>query len=172
MQNFDYDDSQLQHLFAEMDVKQRMRTMRGAFRREANNVRKTAINNLRSSLNSNRDLEKGIRAIVFKQKAGFRVTVGTKRANKQGKGERGFHVNRFGQKKPVLIWAEDGTNDRFTKNGTKWGKRQRSSHWTGRMRRYAFMETTQDQVEGQVTEDLHKEVSDNIIKQAKKYGCK
>lgn len=62
-----YDDTQLQKLFTEMDVKHRKRALKGAFRREANQVRRTAINNLRSSLHSNRDLEKGIRAIVFKK---------------------------------------------------------------------------------------------------------
>ena len=85
-----YDDTQLQKLFTEMDVKHRKRALKGAFRREANQVRRTAINNLRSSLHSNRDLEKGIRAIVFKKAAGFRVTIGTKKANrKTGKGEKG-----------------------------------------------------------------------------------
>ena len=102
-----YDDTQLQKLFTEMDVKHRKRALKGAFRREANQVRRTAINNLRSSLHSNRDLEKGIRAIVFKKAAGFRVTIGTKKANrKTGKGDKGMHINRQGLKKPVLIWAE------------------------------------------------------------------
>lgn len=95
-----YDDSKLRGLFSEMDVKLRLKSLKGAFRREANKVRRTAINNLRADLDSNRDLEKGIRAIVFKRQAGFRVTVGTKRANKNGKGERGFHVNRQGLKNP------------------------------------------------------------------------
>ena len=97
-----YNDTQLQKLFTEMDVKHRKRALKGAFRREANQVRRTAINNLRSSLHSNRDLEKGIRAIVFKKAAGFRVTIGTKKANpKTGKGEKGMHINRQGLKKPV-----------------------------------------------------------------------
>ena len=78
-----YDDTQLQKLFTEMDVKHRKRALKGAFRREANQVRRTAINNLRSSLHSNRDLEKGSRAIVFKKAAGFRVIIGTKKASRK-----------------------------------------------------------------------------------------
>ena len=86
--SIDYDDRDLQRLFAELEPKRRVQALKGGFRREANQVRKTAINNLRSSINSSKDLEKGVRAIVFKRKAGFRVTVGTKRANKTtGKGE-------------------------------------------------------------------------------------
>lgn len=93
-----YDDRNLQQLFAELEPKRRLQAIKGGFRREANKVRKTAINNLRNSVRSNKDLEKGVRAIVFKRKAGFRVTVGTKKAGKNGKGEAGFHTNRQGLK--------------------------------------------------------------------------
>ena len=113
--SIDYNDENLQRLFAELEPKRRLQAIKGGFRREANQVRKTAINNLRSGIQSNKDLEKGVRAIVFKRKAGFRVTVGTKRAGKNGKGEAGFHTNRQGLKKPILIWAEEGTKNRKTK---------------------------------------------------------
>ena len=63
----DYDDKNLQRLFAELEPKRRLQAIKGGFRREANQVRKTAINNLRSSIQSNKDLEKGVRAIVFKR---------------------------------------------------------------------------------------------------------
>ena len=63
-----------------------------------------------------------------------------KRAGKNGKGEAGFHTNRQGLKKPVLIWVEEGTKERKTKsNGGKRAARRRSAHSTGRMRRYGFM---------------------------------
>ena len=166
-----YDDTQLQKLFTEMDVKHRKRALKGAFRREANQVRRTAINNLRSSLHSNRDLEKGIRAIVFKKAAGFRVTIGTKKANrKTGKGEKGMHINRQGLKKPVLIWAEGGTEQRKTK--TRVFVRERRGHNTGRMKRYGFMRKTKTDVADKVTDDLHNEITKSIEKTASKYGCK
>lgn len=168
-----YDDTQLQKLFTEMDVKHRKRALKGAFRREANRVRRTAINNLRSSLHSNRDLEKGIRAIVFKKAAGFRVTIGTKKANrKTGKGEKGMHINRQGLKKPVLIWAEGGTEQRKTKTKTRVLVRERRSHNTGRMKRYGFMRKTQTDVRDKVTADLRNEIVESVTKTANKYGCK
>lgn len=168
-----YDDTQLQKLFAEMDVKHRKRALKGAFRREANQVRRTAINNLRSSLHSNRDLEKGIRAIVFKKAAGFRVTIGTKKANrKTGKGEKGMHINRQGLKKPVLIWAEGGTEQRKTKTKTRVFVRKRRGHNTGRMKRYGFMRKTQTDVRDKVTADLRNEIVESVTKTANKYGCK
>lgn len=171
----DYNDENLQRLFAELEPKRRLQAIKGGFRREANQVRKTAINNLRSSIQSNKDLEKGVRAIVFKRKAGFRVTVGTKRAGKNGKGEAGFHTNRQGLKKPVLIWAEEGTAERKTKpkQGTRRrAARLRASHRTGRMKRYGFMEQTLTGIRDTVTANIHKMVTENVEQVAKKYGCK
>lgn len=171
----DYNDENLQRLFAELEPKRRLQAIKGGFRREANQVRKTAINNLRSSIQSNKDLEKGVRAIVFKRKAGFRVTVGTKRAGKNGKGEAGFHTNRQGLKKPVLIWAEEGTKERQTKpkQGTRRrAARLRASHRTGRMKRYGFMAQTLTSVRDTVTTNIHEMVAENVQKVAEKYGCK
>ena len=85
MLDINYDDRNLQQLFTELTPKRRLQALRGGFRKEANRVRKTAVNNLRSSIRSDKDLEKGVRSLVFKRKAGFRITVGTKYANKRGK---------------------------------------------------------------------------------------
>ncbi|MBO5362320.1 MAG: hypothetical protein J6J71_02960 [Prevotella sp.] len=173
--DIDYDDRNLQQLFADLEPKRRLQAVKGGFRKEANRVRKTAINNLRSSIRTDKDLEKGVRAIVFKRKAGFRVTVGTKKAGKNGKGEAGFHTNRQGLKKPILIWAEDGTEERKTKpkQGTRRrAARLRASHRTGRMKRYGFMAQTLSSVRDTVTADIHEMVTENVQKVAKKYGCK
>ena len=173
--DIDYDDRNLQQLFADLEPKRRLQAVKGGFRKDANRVRKTAINNLRSSIRTDKDLEKGVRAIVFKRKAGFRVTVGTKKAGKNGKGEAGFHTNRQGLKKPILIWAEDGTEERKTKpkQGTRRrAARLRASHRTGRMKRYGFMAQTLSSVRDTVTANIHEMVTENVQKVAKKYGCK
>ena len=170
----EYDDGNLQRLFAELEPKRRAQALRGGFRKAANNVRKKAVANLRSSsIRTDKDLEKGIRSSVFKRKAGFKVTIGTKKAGKNGKGESGMHLNRRGLKKPVLIWAEMGTAQRTTKSsGGRRAARYRSAHNTGRMPRYGFMEKTRDQVRDTVTEDTHRQVAENVLRIAKKYGCK
>lgn len=173
---FNYHDHKLRRLFAELDVKQRKKALKGAFRREATRVRKTAIQNLRTSgIRTDHDLERGIRSVVFRDSPGFRVTVGSKKANKKGKGERGMHLTRAGLKKPILIWAEGGTSDRWTmpKKGTRRrADRKRERHATGHMRKYGFMEKTLRDVRGSVASDLRSEVKDNIIRTAKRYGCK
>ena len=157
-----YDDTNLQRLFAEMDTKHRLKALKGAFRREANRVRKAAVNNLRGSIRTDKDLERGVRAVVFKRKAGFRVTVGTRKAGKKGDNKK---------EKPILIWAEAGTAARRTKTKTRIFKRSRKGHSTGRMKRYGFMTKTADEVRANVTDSLRNEIINSITKVAKKYGC-
>ena len=170
-----YDDSNLRKLFRELEPKQRKEAFRRAFRKGANKVKKAALRNLKATgLNHVSALGKGIRAIVFKREAGFRVTAASKQANKQGKGERGMHLNRHGLKKPVLPWAETGTVYRRVKKagqrvkiGNKWvtaGVRR------GLMKRYGFIAKTMGQVESSVTEDLRRDMTESIQTIAKKYG--
>lgn len=172
-----YDDSNLRKLFADMEPSQRKKALKGAFRREANRIRKVAVNNLRATgINHAQELSRGIRAVVFKRDAGFRVTAASRKSNKQGKGERGMHKNRYGLKKPVLAWAETGTRWRMVKS-TRAHKVKIKGRWVtvgkhrGFMRRYGFIKQTKAQVEGTVTESLRKEIADSVIKTAKKYGC-
>ena len=167
-----YDDANLQRLFAEMDVKQRMKSMKGAFRKEANRVKKAAINNLRGSIRTDKDMEKGVRALVFARTAGFKVTIASKKTTKKSNVEYGMHKNRQGLNKPVLIWAEEGTKNRKTKTATRIFTRSRKGHATGRMKRYGFMQQTQAQVRDIVTENLKNELTNNVQKIAEKYGCK
>lgn len=164
MREVGYNDENLRRLFAEMDTKLRAKALRGAFTRQANQVRRTAVTNLRTKLHSNKDLEKGLRKEVFKRVAGFRVTI-------SAHGDKGLHTNRRGLKKPVLIWAEEGTKQRRTKTKTRIFRRSRRGHPTGRMGRYAFMQQTKDQVKAGVTNSLREELTRSVIKTARKYGC-
>lgn len=184
-----YDDGDLQRLFAEMDTKKRLKALKGAFRREANKVRKTAVTNLRNSIRSDKDLERGIRAEVLKRKAGFRVTIGAKVMKGRYKGKRNgvrrygrakstwtnfsYHTNRQGKEKPVLIWAEAGTKWRKSKKATRYlvGGKWRTGRTRGFMKRYGFMDKTAAAVRDSVTNDLHNELANSVTKVAKKYGC-
>lgn len=172
-----YDDSNLYKLFEQLDRRKRMSALKGAFRRASTQVRRTAVANLRGTgINHTGELSKGVRAVVFKSVAGFRVTVGSKKANKQGKGERGMYMTRKQGKKPVLIWLENGTKMRRSKRSVR--AKDRNGNWfttgtnRGQITRYGFMAKTADQVSGGVTQTLHREIIDNITRVAKKYGCK
>lgn len=173
MSEIQYDDRNLDRLFAELEPRRRIQSLKAAFRKTANIVRKKAVANLRESIRSDKDLEKGVRALVFKRKAGFRLTIGSRKANKNGKGEAGMHTNRRGLKKPVLIWAEEGTKNRSTKSsGGKRSARLRAGHNTGAMPAFKFMDKTRMEVRDSVTEDMRREVVENVQRVAKKYGCK
>ena len=179
----EYDDTQLRQLFAEMDEKQRAKAMKGAFRSTANLLRRTAVANLRSDLHSGKDLEKGVRALVFKQKLGFRVTVGTVLRKSKDRtrivAKKGFHLNRAGLEKPVLIWAEDGTKERRLKGSrgshrTKTGFRKRylfNGAFRGRMPAYQFIVKANQQVGPQINQTLQESFRASVEKTAKKYGC-
>ena len=169
----EYDYDKLPDLFKELELKHRVKALRGAFRKAANKVKKEAVKNLRNSgIHTSRPLEKGIRALTLKKKAGFRVTVGTKHANKNGKGERGFHTNQRGLKKPVLIWAEVGTKSRRTKTRYKFRGRTKIGHSTGQMPEYGFLGKAANSEEKTITAYLRKSIEESIIKTVKKYGNK
>lgn len=188
--SIEYDDQALRKFFAEMDPKQRTKVLRGGFRTMASTFRKAAINNLRAEMNSNADLEKGVRAIVFKQTLGFRVTVGTtmrRTKDRHGwQGVHGFYANRQVRKnptrysiRPVLIWAEDGTVPRRTKGERKVHKTERgfrkayayNGAYRGRMRRYAFMVKAKEQTASSLTQKAQESLIKYTVKIAKKYGC-
>lgn len=179
----EYDDSQLQRLFAELDEKQRAKAMKGAFRTTANLLKRSAVSNLRSSIRSSREMEKGVRALVFKRKLGFRATVGTVLKKSKDKThyttKRGFYMNHQGLEKPVLIWAEDGTKERRLKGSrgshrTKRGFRKRylfNGAYRGRMRAYEFIVKANRQVGPQISQTLQENFRSSVEKTAKKYGC-
>lgn len=174
-----FDIENLEKLFAAMASTQRRKALKRAFRREANRVRKTAVGFLRGALKSNSDLEKGIRTVVWKRKAGFRVTIGTKQKSKKSRKEYGFHTNRRGLKKPVLIWAECGTAQREVKSVFKKGFRFSSDgKWRttyrnrGVMKHYGFMSDTLSAERLTVTSNMREEIIKSVKQEAEKYGCK
>lgn len=173
--NIDIDQS-FGSVYKALDLKAQRKAMRSAMRRESNRLRKKAVDNLRSSgigPGTGHNLSKGIRARVWSEKygAGFSVTVKPHKANrKTGQAEASMHKNRQGLKKPVLLWAEEGTDLRKTKTKTKIFTRKRKGHVTGRMRRYGFMRKTDNQAEQTVEQNLFRDFQNNIEKAARKQG--
>lgn len=117
-----YDDSKLRKFFAAMDPKTRAKALRGGLLRTANTVRKVARANLAATGVHNADrLARGIRSRVERKTIGFAVTikskVGKRDPNNASKriGQKGMHVNRYGNPKPVLGWLELGTVSRSIK---------------------------------------------------------
>ena len=177
MARFDYDDSRLQKMFAELSEKRQKAALRGGMRRAATLVHKEARSNLKSSgLGNANAVSKSIRKIVFKRRLGFKVTAAASK-----RGNKGMHRNRRGLLKPVAYWAESGTEGTEPRRT----RAPRRSVWArllgrrpapggnlnrGRMPRYGFMEKTKSAVEGRATDMIKTELINNIERVHKKYA--
>ena len=178
MRDLEYDDKELQLLFRAMEPRERGKAMRGAFRRTAYAVKKIAERNLDATgLHNAHKMHRHIRAIVFKRMAGCRITIGTRKGNaKTGKGELGMHRNRYGIKKPVIIWAEAGTVERqvryrgqkFVSMKSQWATAGKSR---GSMPALRFMDDTLAQTKDTQTATLQRTLRQTVTEEALKHGC-
>lgn len=160
-------EREIDRTFGEMmevlDVRDQRKAMRSAMRREANKVKKMVgeeitAEGLGTSSSTGHNLWKGLRVRVFPQKYGAGFMVSTK-----PRGGKGYHKNRWGKEKPVLMWAADGTKMRHTKGkgALHFG---RKGHSTGRMPKYDFMAKTEDRAAAMVERDMIGEVEKEMNK--------
>lgn len=83
---------------------------------------------------------------------------------------KGFHLNRFGKEKPVLMWAAMGTKSRnFAFKGGK-VRPGVKSHPTGRMKDYGFVEKTESEMAGPVSDNLYDDFNKALERRLKKAG--
>lgn len=168
----DYTGKEWMELARLLTPKQIRNSVKRAYRREANKACKIAVQKLRTFgpgvKGSSSDWEKGIRPHVYSRGGGFIVTVKARGVNRQGRGERGMHKNRAEKKKPILMWAEDGTAIRKTKSKTKIFTRKRRGHDTGRMPRYGFLEKAAPEMYRGVETGLFPEIETAVKKAAQK----
>lgn len=173
MADFYYDDTRLRKLFEALSPKERQKALKGAFRKAANDLRKLAVQNLRTSgLRSNRDVEKGIRAVVWKRNLGFRVTIGTKRKSRSKTENRAKALRSI-----VPLWAEGGTEDRYSTRtrysklgNLRWRRHDPKGKYRGRLDAYGFMEKTKNEATG-VEENLKQAIIDKIEQAVRKAGA-
>ena len=171
-----YTGQEWARLLSELSPKELKKALRKALRRQAAEARKTAVASLRSSSLKVRgkrtDLERGIRSFIYNpaRATGFMITVKARGASRNGKGEKGMHTNRFGLKKPVLMWAEDGTEPRRTKSRTRHHTRRRSTHRTGRMPAYGILKKAETDMYRQVEDGLTAQLEKAVEEAARKGG--
>lgn len=164
------DTRRLWEMLQELEPKRQAQALRGGIRRAASEVRRAAVRNLKGSgLNAPAEVQKGIRTVVYKRIAGFKVTVGTKKRRatsyagmSRGEANKAKARNRL----PIVpLWAEGGTVERRTGGG--WfsrGKRR------GRMPAYGFMEKTKRETGDSVAATIGRNMESNIEKTVRKYG--
>lgn len=184
----EYTGKEWTDLLKQLDRKQIKRALKGAYRKEANNAVKIARRHLHSSgmqVKGNKaDWDKGIRTYVYSRGGGFLVTVKARAKSKRNSKEAGMHANRqYGKpykrgplkgvprketKKPILMFAEDGTRLRKTRTNTTYWPRK--GHSTGQMRKYGFLEKATPEMFRSVEQGLQPELEKAVEKQAKKAG--
>jgi len=147
-------------LTAALDQKAVRNSLRSALRKSAGRVKQAAVQQMKSrglGAGSTQKLSKSIRTRVYPQNRGFLVTV-------KPHGKKGYHRNRFGKEKPVLMWAEEGTAQRYTR------VRGRKRHSTGSMKAYRFMQRAEDMTSATIEKDLLREYEVQLQKRLKQKG--
>lgn len=153
-------------VYKALDMKEQRKAMRGAMRKAAGSVRKRAAQAVGASgLGNAAAVAKGLRARVYPDRYGLGFMVSSKPY-----GKKGYHRNRQGKEKPVLMWAESGTKSRQTRSRSKFFIRARRGHPTGRMPRYGFMGEAESASAAQVEQSLFGQFQQNLEKRARKLG--
>ncbi len=166
-------------VFETLEPKQQRKAMRTAIRTEGGRLKKAAQARIAASglgRGTLKNISSGVRLRVFPEKYGLGFMVSVKPHGRN----KGFHRNRRNLEKPVLMWAEDGTRQRrigkstgsFVSENPLTGKKTRryvrGGANRGKMRRYAFLETTERQEAENVEERLFGKFQDNITTEARK----
>ena len=117
-----YDDLMWEDFLRELDQKELKKQLRRSFYGIGMEARAIAVRSLRATgirpKGNSSDWEEGIRIRSYPD--GFIVTVRPVKIKGTRRQLTGMHVNRYGIKKPVLQWIEDGTKDRKSSSGWTW----------------------------------------------------
>ena len=159
--------NELLKVFSKRDLKA---ALKGAYRKTGNEVLKVARQKLAESGIANASkLKKGIRLRVYPRGGGFMITV-------KPHGKQGFHVNRFGLQKPVLMWAEEGTKVRYVRKGGGQVTQLGNGKWRtlgrrrGQMPAYHFLDGVESDG-GQIIErEISPRLEEAVMKRAEKMG--
>lgn len=175
MQPSDYTGKEWTELMKELTPRQLRNSLKRSYRAVSKQALGIARKRLRTSglhVQGNKaDWEKGIRVHIYSRGGGFLITTKARAASrKTGKGEKSMHKNRRGFSKPILMWAEEGTQPRKTRSASKWAVRMRKGHKTGRMRDYGFLEKATPDMYSTLETGLFPELEKSVVKVAKKCG--
>lgn len=171
-----YTGAEWKELAQNFTSRQLRNTIKRAYRKQAKEAVEIAKRRLQTcGMNvegDQSDFAKGIRSHIYSRGGGFMVTVKA-RSSRSKKGEKGMHTNRRGLKKPVLMWAEEGTNKRKVgQTRFKIGKKRLSfgGKNRGSMPAYHFLDAATPEMFQKVETGLFPSVEEAVNKVAKKCG--
>lgn len=162
----EYQCAEWTELLQVLDKKQLRNTLRKAYRKVARPLVAKARTSLMQrgpqNIKGNKaDWKSAVRARVYSRGGGFMVTV-------QPHGKRGYHVNRQGKEKPVLMWAEEGTAERFTRVKGFFSKKGAIPR--GKMPKYGFLAAVEAPIYIQAEALLQPELESAVFFNCRKYG--
>ena len=166
----DYKGKEWDELLNEMNAKDIKRTLRSTYRRIGKLAAQPARDALASAIRHGSAMAKDIRVRVWSKGFGFSVTV--KPHGKQGY----YRRSQDGKEKPVAMWAQEGTTDRYERHGGKSvfktadGFKTMKGNWTGKMRGYHFLEASEKQGPAIVEREMFTALEIEAEKRLRKLG--
>ena len=165
-----YTGKEWDDLLKAFDKRDLRASLKGAYRSVGKEVLKMARGRLmQSGMAHASKLRKDIRLRVYPKGGGFMITV-------KPHGKQGYHVNRFGLQKPVLMWAEEGTKVRYVRKGggqvaqTGDGKWRTLGRRRGQMPAYHFFDGVEAQGAPIIERDIGARLEEAVLKRARKMG--
>lgn len=159
--------NELLKVFNKRDLKA---SVKGAYRKVGGEVLKVARQKLMQSGMANASkLKKDIRLRVYPKGGGFMITV-------KPHGKQGYHTNRFGLQKPVLMWAEEGTKVRYVRKGGGQVAQLGDGKWRtlgrrrGQMPAFHFLDGVEAEGAPIIERDIGARLEETVLKRAKKVG--
>lgn len=181
--NQPYEGKELNAVLAAMNTRQLRNVLKSAYRKEARKVKDIVAGKAASSgLRHGAYVGRSVRVRVFSRGGGFMVTTKSLNGGKgsQGSTAKGFHKNRYGQWKPIALWANSGTVERNTNairkhrimigGSGKHGVFRTLGPYRGRMRAYGFMDAAEKPSVAMVEQDMGVEIQAAVLRRLDKGG--
>lgn len=167
-----YEGKEWDELLRAMDARDIKRTLKTAYRRVGKQIADIARQDLVSSgLRHGNKMKKNIRVRVYSRGGGFMITV--KPHGKQGYYKR----SQDGAEKPVVMWASDGTKERYQRDGgkrtyplRKGGFRTMKGSWTGSMPEYPFLKRARYEGRSLIENAVGAIIESEVYDRARKLG--
>jgi len=166
----EYKGKEWDELLRAMSPRDIKRTIKTAYRRVGKQIADIARSDLAGAIRHGNKMKGNVRVRVYPRGSGFMVTV--KPHGKQGYYKR----SQDGKEKPVAMWAQDGTVERYTRHGNNVYKTADGQYftmkgnYTGRMPRNDFLKRANDQAPAIIENGIRPELENAVYNRAKKLG--
>lgn len=158
-------ESAFMSVWEALGPREQRKSLKSSMRSVANGVKKIAADEVRKETfgqGTLMPLTKSLRVRVYSGGGGFLVTA-------KPRGEKGIHVNRNMQRKPVLLFLQ-GTKARKTKTRTKYFIRLKRGHSTGFIAEHNFMDRAENSAVSYVENEFMKKLEAAAERRLAKLG--